>query len=374
MHPEWGGPTKVVSELTQTLAQKGIQPSIFTVFTHRYNKTLVQPNGVELKAFPEPLFGKIWATYSPTLQSELYKSAKNYDLIHIHELWGYAHFAAHRAALAAEIPYIITVHGALDKWRLNISSFRKKIYTHFIQRNSFEKAAAIHALVEEEINEIRQYASVNNIFVIPNGINLRDYAALPSPTQFEQQYPELKNKMVILFMGRIHFMKGLDILAKSFGNIVKQNPKAHLVIAGPENNSYKKEIIATLEKGNALKSTTFTGMIQGKEKLSALSRADIFVLPSYSEGFSMSIIEALACSLPVVITTGCKFTSIIKNNAGFVIDPNAEQLTNKISVLLNSEALRSQMGANGKMLVSRDYTWDSIANRMIIEYQKYIKK
>jgi len=118
---------------------------------------------------------------------------------------------------------------------------------------------------------------------------------------------------------------------------------------------------------------TFTGMLTGKEKLAALSRADIFVLPSYSEGFSMAILEALAWGLPVIITHQCHFPEVAEVRAGIVIDPDSAQLAEAMIELLDNPKLCEEMGNNGRRLVIERFTWDKIANQMIELYQRVLK-
>jgi glycosyltransferase involved in cell wall biosynthesis len=144
-----------------------------------------------------------------------------------------------------------------------------------------------------------------------------------------------------------------------------------LVIAGPDEDGYQAKVQGMLQAEGVLNKTIFTGLLTGYDKLAVLARADLFVLPSYSEGFSMAVLEALACGLPVIITRPCNFPEVAEAMAGEVIEPDVEQLTMAFSRLLDNAQLRFQMGQNGRRLISERYTWDRIAEQMIEFYNPH---
>jgi glycosyltransferase involved in cell wall biosynthesis len=197
---------------------------------------------------------------------------------------------------------------------------------------------------------------------------------LPDKNTFENTYPQLKGKKVILFLGRIHPKKGLDILAEAFGKIIRKQHNASLLIVGPDSDSYRSKIEKILAREGVLDKAIFTGTLTGNHKLAALSRADIFVLPSHSEGFSMSILEAMGCGLPVVITKQCHFPEVEQMQAGKIIDGDATELSEIIMELLNNPQLCRKMGKAGQKLVRDKYTWDEVADKMIGVYEEILKK
>jgi len=156
--------------------------------------------------------------------------------------------------------------------------------------------------------------------------------------------------------------------------LLKKRSDIHLVIAGPNPEDYKRIIIQMLRAGNAMNHYTFTGMVTGREKLAILARADIFVLPSYSEVLGLSALEAMACGLPVVITKQCHFPEVEEKGAGKVINPESDELSKTLEELLGNETLCEKMGEKGKTLVREEYTWDQVADKMIIEYRKILER
>ena len=374
MNPEWGGPVKAVSDLTEHLNSKGLDITIYASVKRGKEKETVIPQGADCRLFNQNFLSKLWGLYSPQLSRSLKKEIHKYDLIHIQEIWHYAHFIAYRWAKTKGVPYIISIRGALEPWCLNYKRLKKKIFSILIQRKILSDAVAIHALTQFEAEHIKAFGINNRIVMIPNGINIEPYQRLPSRGEFEEKYPEIKGKKMILFLSRIHPKKGLDILAKSFSNIARRREDAILVITGPDEQAHKKQIESMIMSEGIPNKVIFTGMLTGKAKLAALSRADIFVLSSYSEGFSNAILEAIACGLPVVITNQCHFPEVKECEAGLVIEPDVEQLNKSLEVLLDNSKLRIKMGNNGKKLIKERYTWDRIADKMIEVYKDIIEK
>jgi len=372
MSSEWGGPTKVVAELTEKLVEKGIEIAIFLPFKRGEESKIVKPKGVELQLFPQNFIDKLWTSYSLGFAKAIQESIYKFDIIHIHEIWHYPQYIAYKAAKKAGKPYVITIHGSLDPWCLGYKSFKKKIYASLIQKSVLKEANVIHAITDEEVKQIKNFVNTDNIIMVPNGINPEDFKNLPLREEFEKNYPNLKGKKVILFLGRIHPKKGLDLLANAFGIVAKERDDVCLLIAGPDSDGYKDKIMQTIKKEQVSNKVIFTGMLKDQNKLVALGGADIFILPSYSEGFSMAILEAMICKLPVIITRQCNFPEVAEYEAGIVIEPNLKRLTEALNILLNNSKLCKKMGENGHKLILKKYTWNKIANQMIKLYEKIL--
>lgn len=371
---ETGGAIVSVRELASALYEGGIEVSIFAPSESSNDTSVSDIKGVKTRVFPRGILSGLWTGHSPLLAKAVKEAIVNFDLIHIHEIWHHAHFAAYQAAKSARKPFIVTLHGELEPWRLNYKAFRKKIYFNLIQKRILREAAALHAITKGEVEQISKFINNKNIFYIPNGLNVNEFENLPSRKRCENLYPEIQGKKVILFLGRIHPMKGLDILAKAFGNILKRRRDIQLVIAGPDNNGYRNRIVEILKDENAICNTTFTGMVKGENKLALLGRADIFVLPSYSEVLGLSTLEAMACSIPVIITTACHFPEVKEKGAGEVVDVDVGQLSKTLNRFLDDPQLCKEMGKKGKALVRERYTWDRVADAMIAAYKRIIDR
>ena len=180
----------------------------------------------------------------------------------------------------------------------------------------------------------------------------------------EAEYPELKGKFVLLFFGRVHVKKGLDLLAEALGRIAPDHPDLHLLVAGNDDGAWApfRDRMAELGLTGRM---TYLGHVAGERARQVWAAADAFVLPSYSEGFSMAVLEALACRLPCLITTACHFPELAAAGGGIVVTPDADAVTQGLRDLLErTPAERAALGQNGRRLVEEHYTWDRQAERL----------
>ena len=208
---------------------------------------------------------------------------------------------------------------------------------------------------------------------MPLGINFDEFAVLPEPGSFRRRYPEIGDKSIILFFGRVNFKKGLDILAKAFGAVARRREDVHLVIAGPDNEGWGDKARAWLGEEGLLARTTFTGMLLGPEKLAVLRDASLFVLPSYSENFGLAVIEAMAAGLPVIISDKVNiWREVHAGGAGRVIPCDAPALAEQILELLDNPDAARQMGQQGRSLVQERFQWPRIARRLAEAYGRII--
>jgi len=370
LNPEEGGGTqKVVCDLVETLAQKGLDVTIFSTLKRGEEIKIFQPRGVKIKIFQRSFFSHLWNSHSPALQIALEKEIKNFDLIHIHGIWHHLLFVAYKAAKKFHKPFIITPHGTLEPWPLSYKFLRKKIYYSLIQKRILKEASAIQAITTQEAKNIQNLGIKTRIVVIPNGINLKEFQKIPENKTLERFFPELINKKYFLFLGRLHPVKGLDLLVRAFSQITKERNDIFLVIAGPDELGYRKELEKILKSEDAMENTIFTGLVTEEKKVALLSNANFLVLPSYSEVRGISILEAAACGIPVIATHKCNFPEIEEFKTGILIDPDISQLRKAILILLNNQNLGKEMGENGKKMVFEKFTWEKISGEIIKFYQ-----
>ena len=357
MSPSWGGPAVVASELTTELVRKGVRCEIVTAHGYRVGTGQVPTLGVPITSFATELPARLWAGYSREVSRFLNDRANSFDLIHIHEIWHYPAFAAFCAARKYRIPYMVTIHGELSEWGLRQKALKKRIYRLCLLDRMLRSAGILHAITDTEKKQILNLGYDAPVVVTPNGIEPSRFEALPSPLSFMQRFPELKGKRVILFMGRLHPKKGLDILARSFSMIVRRFDNAVLLVVGPDKFGTRAAMQSILHAEGLLDRSIFTGLLTGRDKLAAMSCADLFVLPSHSDVLGIAVLEAMAARLPVVITTKCEFPEVSENEAGLVVETDEASIAAGISRLLEDEPLRRHMGQQGYKLVTEHYTW-----------------
>jgi Glycosyltransferase len=333
---------------------------------------LVQQDGVNIQFFPiqKPRF---WGTSLPLAQA-LKRRIPDVDIVHIHSLYMF-HTAV--AALYCEkfhTPYIIRPHGTLDPYIYNRHRFRKFIVEILFQNRVIRHAAGIHFTTEEEKKLAEKYTYGTLGFVVPIGLDIDEYVNGPNKGELFSRFPELSGKKIILFLGRINFKKGLDILVRAYAAIARERDDVHLLIAGSDDDGYGKKVTAWLKEENVYTRTTNAGMLQGEEKLEALFRSTVFVLPSHSENFGIAVVEAMACGLPVVISNKVNiWREVARARAGIVTDCDKVQFTQALNKVLADRPYAQFMGERGRHLVQTQYNWNVVGEKLERAYQQIIK-
>ena len=364
MSPSWGGPGIVVSELTTELARQGTRCEIVTTHGHRVGTGQVPTPSVPVYSFPTGLLARFWTGYSKEISRFVNDRAASFDLIHIHEIWHYPGYVAFCAAMKYKLPFVLTIHGELSDWGLKQKTLKKRIYRLCLLNRMLHEAGALHAITNAEKEQVNKLGYETPVIVAPNGIQSSVFETLPSPRRLIQRFPKLKGKRVVLYLGRLHPKKGLDILARSFSSIVRKFENAVLLVVGPDKFGTKEYIQSILSEKGILDKTVFTGLLTGEDKLAAMNCADLFVLPSHSEGFAVTVLEAMAARLPVVITRGCEFNEVSEHRAGLVVEADEAQIAEAITILLSDADLCKSMGQQGYELVTEKYTWQATAARI----------
>ncbi len=295
-------------------------------------------------------------------------SVRAAEIVHLHGLWQSHTRRGARAARMAHVPYLITAHGMAEPWALRHKRWKKRVYLALVESRNLRRASCLHALSRPEIGHLQKLAPWTPICFIPNGVDLKPLDNLPSRKVLEAECPELTGKFILLFFGRVHVKKGLDLLAEALGRLAPAHPDMHLVIAGTDDGALSPFRDRMAELGLTRK-MTYLGHVSGERARQVWAAADAFVLTSYSEGFSMAVLEAMACRLPCLITTTCYFPEAAAAGAAIVTQANSAAITEGLRELLEiTPQERFQLGANARSLVEAHYTWDRQAARLAAVY------
>jgi glycosyltransferase involved in cell wall biosynthesis len=386
-----GGPIHSVSALAECLVSKGHKVIVFTTDSNQDEKLNVIKNtpvivdGVEVWYFETqdifqkkifkifPYFSKsIGYLYSPLMRDRLNEIMPKIDIVHTHLPFIYPTYITSKIAKIYNKPLFYHQRGVLSERALSFRSVKKNIYLFLIEKTIIRNASCLIALTNYELEVFKKYSKKNQkIVVVPNGINTEKFY---SDSQLYNNVKIDASKIVILFLGRLHPSKGADILLLAFIKALRQNDKIRLIMAGPDEYGLVQEFRQQIEGENLQEYIYFPGLILGDEKKRLLARADLFVLPSLSEGFSMAILEALASSTPVLISPECNFNEVESVNAGVVVSNNIEQISSSIIELTNDKDRLKLMGNNGKKFVNRLYNWETISDKLIALYNTQVKK
>jgi glycosyltransferase involved in cell wall biosynthesis len=368
---QFGGPPNMVLHLGQALAKFGNSVAWWATATDDEGRKLASPGN---SAFLyRPSFPRSWYR-SYSLLKNLRFHQGDYDLYHLNQVWDYPVYAGARVARQAQRPYIITPHGIfMEPWRY--AGPKKAFYLKFLAIPFLKKASCIHAVTAQEIFGFCKAGITTPYTVVPNGVNSDEYRELPSKDSSRTIWPQIRRGPMVLYLGRLSKEKGLDKLITSWKRVNRLFPSAQLMIAGPDFGNYRQKLELMIKIEGLQSSISMPGMIGGKAKLAALGLADIYIQPSLTEAFSTSVLEALACAIPCVVTNRCNFSELADAGAGEIVEPISESLSDGIiKLLFLDEHLRREMGNKGRELVKRNYSWDIAARKMLTVYRCMLEK
>lgn len=369
-----GGPSKAVIEMCRELRRRGHRPRIYTTNTDGDGcltaplERVTEVGGVEVVYFP--VNSGHYYKLSSSLGSALKDTVGRFDAVHVHALYQFPSTAAAYHCRRCGIPYIVQPHGSLDPYLYRRHPLRKRLYEAMIERRNLSRAAAVLFTSAEEMALARSLGLRFRGAVVPLGVETKE-TTIGARDTLDRLWPELKGRRVLLFLGRIHPVKGLDVLARGFGELHRARSDIHLVIAGPDSVGYAVQVREWLAKEEALEATTFTGMATGESKAALLRCADLFVLPSYTESFGIAAVEAMAAGLPVVISNRVKiWREVAAARAGLIVNPDAGELAKAALMLLGDPLLAREIGARGVRLTREQFSWSAAGDGLIRLYQE----
>ncbi len=386
-----GGPTQSVHVMNRYLVKKGADVTVFTT-----NAGLEKDGRIKLdketlmdgvKIFYFSYYGYVHYTFSPRMFVALWKNIKNFDLVHITGVWNFPVSAAAFWARFYKIPYVISPRGSLMKEPLvKKSAFLKKTYLNLISKRDLKNAALIHFTAELEKEEyLESGLPLKKSVIIPNALDVnssRKEEKEVSPRDFRIKFGIKPDSKVILFLGRISWKKGLDTLIPAFTQVVKAEPRAVLVIAGPDEEGYGKKAKRLIEEQKLndkdKDKIIFTETLVGATKIAAYQVPNVFVLPSYSENFGMAVVEAMyyeTAGTAVVITNQVGISPYIREaEAGIVINKDTNELAKAILEILKNPERAKRMSEKGKKLIESKFSPDKIAGGFIEQYNELLRK
>lgn len=291
---------------------------------------------------------------SSSLESALSTQARRADIIHNHGLWMMPNVYSGAAAKRSGTPLIVSPRGTFSPVALQRSKRIKKTFWWLKQQAAVEQAKVLHATCEQEYHDIRAFGLKQPVAVIPNGVDVPDLS--PPPTGVRQK--------TLLFLGRIHPIKGLETLLDAWAALAGEHHDWKLVIAGSDPVGHEADLRRKVE-ALKLPRVTFPGPLYRDAKHQAYQDADLYVLPSTTENFGHTVAEALARAVPVVTTTGTPWGPVVGHNCGWCVSPDVSGIIRGLTYALNaSDEERSQMGANGRAWMQEAFSWTAMADQM----------
>ncbi|MBM3472605.1 MAG: glycosyltransferase [Armatimonadetes bacterium] len=375
----YGGPAVSVPAACRALVEAGTAVTVFTTTANGDTElpasasTPVDLDGVKVHYFPRHRPRRYFR--SPELARALDTRTAGFDVLHLHGVFCDTNRTAARAARKHAVPYVITIHGTLDPLALRRSALRKCLYMSLVERQVLNGAARLIALTEAEHSQIEALHLRPPITVIPNGLDARQFASLPGRDAVDAHHPWLAGHPYILYLGRLHPKKGLDLLIDALPAVLRQHPEWRLVIAGPDEDGYRAQIEAQIRRLGLQKAAVPIGPVTGQGKLGLLRNAELLCLPSHTEGLPTSVVEAMFCARPVLITEACYMPEVRDQGAGLVVPDELEPLTRGLVQVTGMDApARRAMGEQGRAFALKRYEAGEVTRLTQRMYEQVVQE
>lgn len=366
----YGGPPQSILGLCRGLRSAGVDVEVLTTTANgerEISSDIVrrgEHEGVPVRylelSFPRRYFNALG------LSDALQRTLPSVDLAHVHGLWSFPVWTAVRECRRAGVPFVVSPRGMLDGGSFGHHRWRKTLGYRVRERKYLRRAALLHATSVSEEENLERLSLGPEIVRVPNGVSPPASAPVG---RFRKKLGLADNDGLVLFLGRLHPMKRLDLLVSAVEKIRSEEPRVRLVLAGPEDGLDAQEIIG---QASDARTVSWIGEVAPDEKWALLSEADVLVSCSDSESFGMSVVEAMAMGTPVVTTKTCPWEEVEKARAGFWVAQGVHDIADAVLKVLRERDCARAMGERGQKLVQERYRWPAIGRAMSEHYARIL--
>lgn len=393
---KFGGPIQALRSLNYFLTKNNFEIEVVTTNAgledrseYKLNKNIKKLDGIKTIYFSRIKFFDFFNSsgwhFSIPLFIYVLRNAKNFDVIYCRSIWNFPTIAAYIASKIYKKKLIIAATGKLTPWVWSQMTIKKNIYWRLIARRIVQHSS-IHYVSKEEKELCHKFHQFKNMpMIIKTGTD--KIISANREVNDDYKFNENDNEVTkLLFMGRIHHMKGIDTLIDVYKDLIRNGKTVSLIIAGPKDGDYFEKINLILQedkldylnlapkefhKKSIKNKIVFTGLVEGDDKNWLYENTDIYCHFSRNEGFSNSIIEAMAFKKPIIISEGCYFNDAKNSDFGDVYTQK-DDATKKLMQLVDNNVLREQMGTNAQKYISEHHDWEKISKKAAIEINKFI--
>jgi glycosyltransferase involved in cell wall biosynthesis len=371
----YGGPIHSVHGLCAALAARGHDVQVFTTNVDGpFDSDVplaraVDLDGVHVTYFPSRRMRRLY--WSPPMGRALASEVEGFDLVHLHSVFLWPTWAAARAACRRAVPYVVSPRGMLVEDLVRRKGrWRKSAWINLIERHNFAHAAAIHVTSETEAIALARFGfAVPRVIDIPNGVALPGGAAAGTASA-DVETLALHPKL-ILFLGRIHWKKGLDRLIPAMTSV----SDAHLAIAGNDEEGLLPVLEALVERHGLAGRVSFIPRVVARaDRDRLMAAAKVFALPSYSENFGNTVLEAMALGCPVLVTPDVGASEVVVDSGGGRVADGDPAIFGRALGELLADPARAEIGERGRRFVAERFGWDRIAQRMEEAYRGLVRE
>lgn len=362
------GISRVVYFLNKYEKLNGVNSEIWAVVDDtKHHFTLKRDDFVSVECFPrvKVMFG------NQELLSELEKQSNSIDLVHFHMIWFYDKNIILKKLKKLDVPYIITTHGTYSMPNPGLKKFiAKKAY----ELEYLNNASEVHILTREEGTGLHKYGYLGKCFVGYNGIEFSEIPSDYNKHFFDEK--KYKDRIKIGWVGVLRNDKNIDSLIRAVSMLPsKYRDELEIILVGPDKDKHAAKYLNLANELGCSESIDWLGPLYNQEKYDAYYNFDAYVMPSFSEGFSMAILDAMACSKPLLLTKGCNMNYFNNNDRDFFVmcEPYPQDICNGLMELIDRKDEWDTMGKHARLWVDEEFNWDAIAKKMIKDYERIIK-
>jgi glycosyltransferase involved in cell wall biosynthesis len=307
------------------------------------------------QAFPKRFFGA-------RLGQPLREALAGADLCHVHGIWNVPEWMATRLARDMHVPYVLSPRGMLHPAARRIGRVRKAVAWHLVERQGVAAAARLHATSEEEVEVLSGLVAPRRIALIPNGVDAGMAAGTAPSAATRARLGVPADAFMVVFIGRLHRIKRLDLLVDAFSRLRAAHASARLVVAGPDEQGCMAALAPMLAPLDG--SVRWTGPVDDREKWALLGAASALVLCSDSENFGLSVAEAMAAGVPVVVTRTCPWPDVEREACGYWVAQDARAIAEALEAIADQPDAARAMGDRGARVARERYSWTAVGRAM----------
>lgn len=372
LNPATGGPPAIAVSLANAQSQLGHQVTIAAHDSNEFElyKYYSVSNNIKRITVARPTIFETLTGKGP-VTAKLTNIVASYDIVHLHAVWGPVLLLTSLACRLQNKLYVILLNGMLHPWCLNQSKWKKRLALALGYKAMLNNAACLHLGNQAEAELIRPLKLQAKTRIIPNAAPDSAFNYSSDSNHFRKQYLADSKCRYILFLSRIHYKKGIDLLVRAFHALPAEHDPIRLVIAGPD-DGYLAQVIRLIHSLQLEDRVIYTGPLYGEIKWQALAGADLFCLPSRQEGFSVAILEAMAMGVPVVISDECHFPEVASHRCGVICSLSLTSIVDSLHAILSSDTYAKHLGESARSYTFAHHRWPVVAEQTVSLYHELL--
>lgn len=377
-----GGPVAFATEGAESLAALGVSSTLFATnlgqspsagTRRRVSSEELPANAPRLDLHLFPVQTPHRVAFSPSMARRLSHMVQDFDIVHIHSLWLFPQFAGQWAARRAGVPYVVSPHGALDPYLRQHGRLRKALTDAAWQRRMLRNAVLLHITTEQEGELIKDIAPCTPRYTVPVGVWTDRFQTAGDGARFRSRFLGGHDGHIVLFLGRITYKKGIDLLISAFAHVASASDSVVLVVAGPDDEDLRPSLERLAHDRGIGHRVVFTGPLYQADRADAFAATTVWALSSYTENFGVAVMEALAAGIPTIVSSEVNLADVIReHDAGIVATTDPEDFGAALSRLLQDKQRRADLKSRGPMLAAR-YDWSAVAPRLAAMYRRALE-